>query len=115
MIINLKLHQALQVKKYKQIQFCINNNWVCHGKTFFLQRDLRPLERLITFYDCDLWMQKYHHKREQICQPSIAPKNHHKKKLFSQKKSLHHHFQPSSFMDQLCDPLDITFTNNHIT
>ncbi len=45
-------------------------------KPFFLQMDLRPLERLITFYDCDLWMQEDHHKREQIYRPYVAPKNH---------------------------------------
>jgi hypothetical protein len=31
------------------------------------------------------------------------------------KKNLHHNFQPSSLMDQLSNPLDITSTNNHIT
>jgi hypothetical protein len=35
--------------------------------------------------------------------------------LFSQKNNLHHHFQPSSLMDQLSNPLDIASTNIHIT
>jgi hypothetical protein len=50
--------------------------------------DLRPLESLTTFYDCDLWMQEGHHKKEEICQPSTTQKNHELNFFIFTKKNL---------------------------
>jgi hypothetical protein len=64
-------------------------------KSLFFTKGSKALERLITLYVCDLWMQEDHHKREQICGPFIATKNHRLSFLIFTKKKNHHHFQPS--------------------